>query len=280
MHMGADSRTTNATRAGVHELAQELGIQVWRAPAGTPRRQLIARAARESLRGRLPERYATDTWHVPFRPRLQEALQPGIRILDLGAGARPMVPPQERPPGCTYVGFDVDADELRKAPAGSYDDYVVGDVCTLHDDLVGQFDLVLSWLTMEHVKPVPDALENLSRYQRPGGRFLGYLSGSWSAHAFLNRVVPHGLAKAAMRRTLDREPDTVFRAHYDHCWYDALEAIGRRCWSRAEIVPVFTGGWYFRFSPALRAPYMAYEEWAVTGGHRNLAAYYILDAVA
>lgn len=269
------------TDAERHQLADELGIAIWeRGPLRSGRAARIAHAARESVHDRLPPRYATDTWHIPFRPRIESALRPGMRILDVGAGARPMLGPQERPDDCTYVGFDIVADELEKAEAGSYDEIVVGDVCTLHPALVGRFDLVLSWLTMEHVKPVPDALRNLSLYQRPGGRFLGYLAGAFSLHATLNRVVPRRLATAAMWRVSGRRPDTVFPAHYDRCWQSALEAVAADAWSRAEIVPLFTGGWYLKFSPVLRAPYLAYEEWAYAGGHDNLAGYYLIDAVA
>jgi SAM-dependent methyltransferase len=269
------------SNAQLHAMAEHLGISVWTpAPGRDHRGQRIARAARESLRNRLPPRYATDTWDMSFRPRLDEVMAPGLRVLDVGAGARPMVAPEDRPADCVYEGLDLDADELRKAPEGSYDAIHVGDITKRQPDLVGQFDLVLSWLTMEHVKPVPAALENLGSYQRPGGRFLGYLAGAFSMHAVLNRVVPHTLARRVMRRTLGREPDTVFRAHYDHCWQTALEEIASGVWPKWEIVPLFTGGWYLSFSPALRAPFLAYEEWAYTGGHANLAAYYLIDAVA
>ena len=268
------------TDAERHQLADELGIRIWTLddPA-MPRWRRMLSAARESPRDRLPQRYATDTWGVPFRPRLESALAPGMRILDIGAGARPMLAPHERPAGCTYVGFDVDGEELRKAPPGSYDDVRVGDVCVSQPDLVSGFDLVLSWLTMEHVKPVPVALRNLASYQRPGGRFLGYLAGTFSVHAIINRLLP-GVVAERLAQTAGREPDTIFKAHYHRCWYDALDEVARGAWSRSEIVPVFTGGWYFRRFPRLRAPYLAYEEWAYTGQHRNLAAYYILDAVA
>lgn len=267
--------------ARLHALADELGIAVWTPDPGSAGRwRSIARAARESLRGNLPPRYATDAWDVPFKPRLADALKPGMRILDVGAGARPMVPPGDRPADCFYVGFDVDGDELRKAPEGSYDEIVVGDVADFKPELEHGFDLVLSWLTMEHVKPVPDALRNLGRYGKPGGRFLGYLSGSFSAHAMLNRIIPLPLAKILMARLVDRRPDTVFRAYYDHCWFNSLERTGEEAWSQAEIVPIFTGGLYFQFSRVLRAPFLAYEEWAYTGNHKNLAAYYLIDAVS
>lgn len=276
-YAGPDGRTAEE----LHELADGLGIAVWTPEPGPPagRWKRIVRAARESPRGKLPPRYATDTWHVPFQPRLEAALRPGMRILDVGAGARPMVAPADRPAGVTYVGFDVDGEELRKAPPGSYDEMVVGDLTVREPALVGRFDLVLSWLTMEHVKPVPDALRNLRSYLAEDGRFLGYLAGGRSMHAVLNRIVPHRLAKPIMQRLWGRVPDTVFRAHYDHCWYDALREVADDAWSTAEVIPLFTGGWYLQWSPLLRAPYLAYEEWAVTGDRRNLAPYYLIDAV-
>ncbi|MDO9407674.1 bifunctional 2-polyprenyl-6-hydroxyphenol methylase/3-demethylubiquinol 3-O-methyltransferase UbiG [Patulibacter sp.] len=262
-------------------LAEHLDIEVWLpgAERSSPRRH-AGRIVRESLRGRLPVRYATDSWRVPFDRLLAESLRPGIRILDVGAGSLPVVPVEDRPPGVEYVGLDVEEDELLKAPPGSYDDHRVADITVLQPDLVGQFDLVLSWLTMEHVENVPLALHNLGRYQRPGGRFLGYLAGSWSIGSVLNRVVPHSAAKLLMHRLLGRQPETVFRAHYDHCTYDELTTVGETAWGRATVVPVFTAGWYFSFSPALRAAYLLYEEWAASGAHPNLASYYILDAVA
>ncbi len=275
-HPGPVGRTDDE----LHALAAGLEIEVWTPGSESGHRwRSIRRSARESVSGRLPPRYATDTWHVPFEPRLHEALQPGVRVLDVGAGARPMVAPHDRPEGCTYVGLDVDGDELAKAPPGSYDRIVVGDVCTLHDDLVDSFDLVLTWLTMEHVRPVPTALHNLSRYQRPGGRFLAYLAGGRSLHAVLNRLLPNRVAKTGLQRLLGRVPETVFPAHYDHCTYDDLRRIADVSWTTARVEPLFTGGWYFSFSPLLRAPYLAYEEWAYTGDHRNLATYYLIDAI-
>lgn len=266
--------------AELHRLAGELGIAVWTPSQAGRRWGDVARAARESTHGRLPPRYATDSWDVPFRPRLEVALRPGIRILDVGAGARPTLALADRPEDCAYVGFDVAADELLKAPPGSYDEIVVGDVCATRAELIGEFDLVLSWLTMEHVRPVPQALENLCRYQRPGGRFLGYLAGTFSLHALVNRVLPHRVSKQLLRRFTGRDPDTVFRAHYDRCWHGALTEVVDRAWAHGTVIPVFTGGWYFQSSPLLRAPFLAYEEWAYTGGHENLAAYYLIDAVA
>jgi hypothetical protein len=82
-----------------------------------------------------------------------------------------------------------------------------------------------------------------------------------------------------MRRLLGRVPDTVFHAHYDHCWQSALEEVASDIWAQAEIIPIFTGGLYFRFSRPIQAAFLAYEEWAFSRGHDNLAAYYLIDAL-
>ncbi len=261
-------------------LAEHLKIAIWKPEAAdTGRARTIGRSARESLRDRLPPRYATDSWRIPYDVLLRETLAPGLRILDVGAGSLPVRAAGQRPDGCDYVGLDVDRDELEKAPPGSYTDFAVADITDLQDELVGQFDLVLSWLTMEHVVDVPLALDNLRRYLKPGGRFIGYLAGARSVHAVLNRLVPPTVAKWGMRRLIDREPETVFKAHYDHCTYTQLCSV-LDGWTAGTVTPVFTGGWYFRFSPLLRAPYLGFEEWAYTGDHRNLATYYIVDATA
>jgi hypothetical protein len=75
-----------------------------------------------------------------------------------------------------------------------------------------------------------------------------------------------------------RDPETVFHAHYDRCWYGALERT-LAPWSRAEIVPIYQGAEYFNFALPLRGAYVAYENWAAGRGHLNLATHYLVEAV-
>jgi SAM-dependent methyltransferase len=228
----------------------------------------------------LPARYETDVWDVRFKQRLTGLLEPGIRILDLGAGARPALPAAERPAGSHYAGLDISADELGKAPSGSYDEVIVGDVISWMPELEGRFDLILSWLVMEHVKPLDVAFANLRTYLRPGGTLLAQLSGAFSLHALLNRVIPGPMARRLLRRTQGREPDTVFPAHYHLGWYSALERTLGPGWRSHEVIPLFTGARYLDFSPLLRAVYLAYEDVAYRANWRNLAAYYLVVAQA
>ncbi len=237
-------------------------------------------AGRAGLRGLLPPRYATDTWDARFRAEIRASVADGAAVLDVGAGARPVLVGDRRPPGCRYVGLDASATELAKAPPGSYDETVVADVATFRPELAGRFDLALSFMVLEHVERLGPALDNLRAYLRPGGRLVAQMPGAFSLAALANRVVPQGTARRLLQRTQGREPGTVFPAHYDHCWYSALEALLAPPWEDVRIVPLFTGVFYLAFSAPLRAAYLAYEELAWRRGWRNLAPYYLVSATA
>jgi SAM-dependent methyltransferase len=240
----------------------------------------IPATIRRAHAGRLPQRYETDFWDARFRERLGTVLRPGQRILDVGAGARPTVPVSERPSACDYVGLDISSTEMDKAPAGSYDSVVVGDITKPIPGLAAEFDLILSWLVLEHVKPLESAFANLNSYLRPGGVFLAELSGSFSLHAVVNRLLPPQASRWILHRIQGRDPDTVFRAHYDRGWYSALNRSFGQNWLHVEVEPLFTGARYLDFSRTLRSVYLSYEEVAYRAGWRNLAAYYLVEAHA
>jgi SAM-dependent methyltransferase len=183
-----------------------------------------------------------------------------------------------RPSACRYVGLDISLYELISAPVGSYDEFVVADVTEAVPELHGQFDLVISFQVLEHVKPLQKALENLAAYLRPGGRLIAQMSGTFSLFGIANQCIPQSVSMQLLRGLLGRNPETVFPAHYHRCWYTSL-AAEFRSWARAEIIPWWRGASYFSFLRVLQAGYVAYEEWARINGHRNLAPYYVVDAV-
>jgi len=180
-------------------------------------------------------------------------------------------------PDSGYVGLDISLNELRRAPRGSYDEFVAADVVETQEELRDRFDLIVSWQVLEHVKPLDAALDNLRSYLRPGGRMVALLSGSFSAFGLVNRVLPARAGVWAMERLLHRDPETVFPAHYDRCHHSGLVRV-LGTWSRADVVPLYRGAVYFRFSRWLQAAYLAYENWASSACHRNLATHYLLDA--
>ena len=218
-----------------------------------------------------------ERWELAWEERVTKEMHPGIRVLDVGSGRRPAIPPEQRPPGCIYVGLDLSMGELVAAPGGSYDQMVASDVTTLQPELLGRFDLVVSWQVLEHVKPLADALENVRQYLVPGGAFVAHLSGRFSAFALLNQLIPHRLSVWILGRLLHRDPRTVFPAYYDQCWYGAL-VRATSTWSDAVVLPRYRGGGYFKFWNLLERTYLRYEDWAVGRGHRNLATHYLISA--
>jgi SAM-dependent methyltransferase len=231
-----------------------------------------------ALRGNMPARYA-ENWREAFDARVRDALVPGMRILDVGSGRKPTVAKGQRPAGCVYVGLDLSTEELERAPVGSYDEMITADVGDRVVELEGRFDLVLSFQVFEHVKPFDVALENLRSYLRPGGKALLHLSGAYSVFGLLNRLLPHRVGVFLLKHLVGRDPETVFPAHYDRCWYSALKRLGPG-WSSFDVLPRWRGASYFGFSRHLRAVYVTYEEWTIRSRRVNLAPYYLLEAVA
>jgi SAM-dependent methyltransferase len=225
----------------------------------------------------LPARYQT-RWQDEFERRVRAHLRDGARILDLGSGRRPTVPTAERPPNCFYLGVDISRGELEKAPTGSYDDWIVADAAQFVDSLEDHFDLVVSWQVLEHVKPLQGAIENCRRYLRPGGTFVALFSGTLSAVAVINRLVPQAVGIAAMKYLLARDPETVFPAYYDGTWYRPLRRYFEN-WQSQQIVPLFRGAGYFSFSRTLQGAYLHYENWAARSNRVNLATHYLVEAV-
>lgn len=229
-----------------------------------------------ALGTRLPARYAAG-WFEQFEARFRPVFKPGLRILDVGSGRKPALALDQRPEGCFYVGLDVSQRELELAPEGSYDETFCSDIAVQIPALYRGFDLILSWQVLEHVAPLDAVLENLRIYLRPGGRMVALLSGGLSAFGVVNRVVPARLGVWALEHLTGRDPDTVFPAHYDRCYYTALNGM-LKLWSTAEVLPLFRGASYFRFSRVLQGAYLRYENWAARSGRRNLATHYLLVA--
>jgi SAM-dependent methyltransferase len=192
----------------------------------------------DAARGaRLPARYATG-WYEQFEARVRPSLELGTRVLDVGSGRTPALAPERRPDGCFYAGLELSAEELGRAPRGSYDETIAADASVPLPQLCGRFDLLLSWQVLEHVAPLDVALTNLRSYLRPGGRMVALLSGGLSAFGLINRAISPRLGVWALERLIGRDPDTVFPACYDCCTYTALVGM-LRDWSDAEVVPLF-----------------------------------------
>jgi len=230
--------------------------------------------------GRLPARYG-EPWADAFLMRIVPHLKPGVRILDVGSGARPTLSPDQRPAGCVYVGLDISGDELARAGAGAYDETMVGDVSVSQPSLAGRFDLVISWQVLEHVPSMRSAMATQRAALVPGGRMVALLSGTWAAFALAARVTPYRIGTLLQARLLGVAPGEKFPTRYDGCTDRALRRLlDEGGWASWEIVPRYKAGGYLRFSRTLQRLYLVYENWAARGPRVGLATHYIVDAVS
>ncbi len=213
-----------------------------------------------------------------LRQHVADYLKPGMRVLDLGGGAYPTVLPENRPPGIHYVGFDISEEELLRAPLGSYDEIRACNVLHRLPDLAEQFDLILTVQTLEHIKPLDVAIENLRSYLRLGGEFIAQMTGTFTYFSMLNRVVPPKMKNWVLYKIHQRPEDDIFPAYYDKCWHGALEKTFSD-WSDVQIKPYYTGGGYLNFSVPMFKLYLQYEDWVARNNHRNLASHYFVRAV-
>lgn len=228
----------------------------------------------------MPARYS-EPWKGLVLARAATAFRPGIRVLDVGSGARPAIAREQRPEGCVYVGLDISAGELERAGAGAYDELIVGDICSGPASTASRFDLVLSWQVLEHVASMRAALAVQHAALVPGGRMVAMLSGAWSIHALAARVIPYRLSTALQVRLLDHVAEDKFPTRYDGCTDRALRRIlAQDDWRSWEIVPHYRSGNYLCFVEPLQRLYVAYESWAARRPRVNLATHYVVDAVA
>jgi SAM-dependent methyltransferase len=225
----------------------------------------------------LPERYS-ENWRDLFDTLARPGIVPGARILDIGAGRKPTYAPDERPPDVHYAGFDLSLGELQKAPTGSYDEIFAGDAVKPVEALVGKYDVVISYNVLEHIAPINEAIENIRSYLKPGGIFIAQMSGTFSVFGVINKVIPQKIGVWGLKRLLGRNPETVFPAYYDRCYYSGLLGV-MAPWTKVTITPRYRGASYFSFSPFLQKTYIRYENWTIKSGKNNLATHYTISAI-
>jgi SAM-dependent methyltransferase len=224
----------------------------------------------------MPTRYDRE-WGAEFWSFVDRGLVPAATVLDVGSGRTPTIPVSERPPATRYVGLDVSPRELKAAPAGSYDEVVIGDAEIAVPDLRNRFDLIVSWNVLEHIRHLDRAASVLHQYAKPGGWLVASLSGRNAVFAIANRVLPPAVAARAVARLRQRPLESVFGAHYDHCTDRGLRGAFAR-WEALDIVPLWHAADYFDRAPRAQRLYLRYENWIARRGIASLATHYVVAA--
>ncbi|MBA3564353.1 MAG: class I SAM-dependent methyltransferase [Gammaproteobacteria bacterium] len=134
-----------------------------------------------------------------------------VNILEAGCGNR--WPLDLAGMNYQLTGVDVDETglELRKKQEDDLDVAILADLCTLELD-ENQFDVVYSSYVLEHVDGAERALENFSRWLKPGGFLILKFPDRDSVFGFITRMVPFRL-HVLYKKYIYRLPDAGKPGH-------------------------------------------------------------------
>ncbi len=148
---------------------------------------------------------------------LPGSLEPGLLLVDVGGGKRPVVDARTKERlNLQVIGLDISGEELQRAPQGCYDRAVVADICGDTPDLTA--DMVVALAVLEHVPDSGRALANIARMLKPGGKALIFVPGRNSIFARLNLLIPEKIKRALLKIFFRRSADQQgFKSYYDRC---------------------------------------------------------------
>jgi SAM-dependent methyltransferase len=239
---------------------------------------LLAHLGELAATGRLPARYS-ERWDEVFFEIAGSCLQEGRTVIDLGAGARPTIRPEDRPEGCDYVGVDISRAELDRAPSGSYSSAYAVDVSSPGASVgTTSADLVMSWQVLEHVQSMSTSLENMHSWLAPGGQMVALLSGSWALSSIVSTLMPHGLRSRMTRSLYGNATEDKFPTVYDNCRASQLRRLLAGRWTGFAVLPRYRGANYLAFSPLLLGGYLTYENYIARKPIEDLATHYVIHA--
>lgn len=132
-------------------------------------------------------------------------------VADIGGGKKPFL--TQRPEGITYVGIDIDADELARAPAGIYTQTIVADITQPTLDM--KFDVIICRFILEHVTDTEAALKGLYTMMKPGAVCYISAPSRYAMFTKINGILPENLKKWILYKLYPAKQTDGFKAHYD-----------------------------------------------------------------
>ena len=126
------------------------------------------------------------------------------------------------------IGFDIDAKELERAPAGAYDATICADLTRYRGRNDG--DLVICRAALERVRDTERALAGLATIVKPGGRVAIFVPWRNAVFARLNLLLPESIKRFLLFNIFPYEQvgRQGHRAYYDRCVPRQFGELARR----------------------------------------------------
>jgi SAM-dependent methyltransferase len=200
-------------------------------------------------------------------------------VIDLGGGRRCVYSwALNGGPELRLVAVDASAEELALNPDVS--ETRVADVSEALPFPDGSVDLVLSRALLEHVDGVPQAVQNIARVLKPGGRTLHLVPCRYSLFGIAARLLPFGPLLRLLHAVMPHTRGQVeFSVSYDHCYSSAMrKSFEHAGFRKVEIEVCWAQPGYFEAFFPLFVLTSLYEHVVRRLGLRGLAAYMIVWA--
>ena len=143
-------------------------------------------------------------------------LIPGMIVADVGGGKKPFFSAQEKMRlNLTYIGIDIDPEELELAPDGVYDDAWVVNLERPPGRRLATIDLIICRNTLEHVQDARAAFEGLYALLKPGGVCVITSPCRHAMFAKLNKTLPQQLKRNLLQTIFPGKAGDGFIVYYD-----------------------------------------------------------------
>ncbi|SDY18891.1 class I SAM-dependent methyltransferase [Citreimonas salinaria] len=175
-----------------------------------------------------------------------DELVPEGRVADVGGGKQPLF--EKTPAIRHYCGIDLDAEELARAPAGTYDETIVADITRYRGN--GDFDMLICRSTLEHVKDTEKAIKGLMSLLAPGG--IGYLvvPSRNSVFSYINRLMPESAKRRLLFALYPAKQTDGFPAFYDRTTPHEVSAmIEAQGGTVDQVNKIYFSGYFTFFTP-------------------------------
>lgn len=204
---------------------------------------------------------------MDFMGALRSALRPGMVVMDVGGGKRPIIASDLKASlRLRVIGVDISQAELNAAPPGCYDQIICGDITTAA--ALPEVDLVICHSVTEHVKDPSTMYLNIFRTLRPGGLVLAYIPNKFALYALVNAAMPNRISKALLGFFhWETKEEIGFPALYRRCYPSGFKALLSGAGFKIVRIQVTYRSEYGSFFAPLHATELA---WQFFTSHLNL----------
>ncbi len=194
-------------------------------------------------------------WRIDGLQDYRESIMPSLVahagvVHDVGGGKLPYlgtIIPKRR--GQVLIGFDIDEDELKQAPKGVYDSWVVGDIGSKRlGKPKRKADVVVCQVVLEHVQDNTLSIKNMVANTKSGGTITLFVPSRNALFARINTVLPQGMKENMLFGIFpEMRHAQGFPAYYHLCASSQMTQLLEDCSCEVIARKHYYQGHYFSF---------------------------------